>query len=61
MFWQSSIIHYILLLFSVCILYELILKKKFWLSFLPALGLLLQVLSGIQYLRLASFMKSFYF
>lgn len=61
MFWQSSIIHYLMLLFAGSVLHELLYKQKYWLALIPALAFTAQVLSGLQYLRLASMMRSFYF
>jgi hypothetical protein len=61
MLWQSSIAHYMMLLFAGTVLHELLAKRKYLPAVLPAIALLAQVLSGMQYLRLASIMRSFYF
>ncbi len=61
MIWQSSIIHYILLLYGSLILTDLLERKKFIYAILPIVALLAQVLSGVQYLRLSIFMRTFFF
>lgn len=61
MFWQSSIMHYLLLLYAGIILHELLFKQKYWLALLPAIAFMAQVSAGLQYLRIASVMRSFFF
>lgn len=61
MTWQSSIMHYILLLYGSLILLDLLERKKFIYALLPIIALMAQVLSGLQYLRLSIYMRSFFF
>lgn len=61
MFWQSSIIHYLMFLYAGIILHELLQKHKYWLALVPAIAFIAQVFAGLQYLRIASIMRSFYF
>lgn len=61
MFWQSSIMHYLLLLYAGIILHEMLQKEKYWLAFLPGIAFLAQVFAGLQYLRISSIIRSFYF
>jgi hypothetical protein len=60
MTWQSSIMHYLLLLFGSIILVDLLEKRKFASALIPLLAYLAQLASGLQYLRISTLIKSFF-
>jgi hypothetical protein len=60
MFWQSSMMHYLLFLFAGMILHDLLRNKRYLAAILPALAFFAQVLSGAQYLRISAIIKSFF-